>query len=125
MGSAALVAWFVIVTLAVNSADSKRGVALTIGGALGLPCIYLFLETHFSRIRFDTAFIYASSPWRGKRQVPWQEITGCDYSPMNFSWSFRTAKHGIVTVSRYRSGVEQLLDQFQKSTGIVPCFESE
>lgn len=120
LGLAALAFWSLVLVVAASSSTSDRVIPVLVGGGLGIPSTYLFLETSFARIEFDSACIYTHSPWRRDREIPWADIVEWNHSEIHHSYLILTRNHGVLRVSRYMSGVGSFvakLNTISKSSG--------
>jgi hypothetical protein len=103
-GVAALCLGTFFLYAAAHSSPDQRVLAWSVAGTLAAGSFYLFLEVWFVRIEFDEQFIYATSPWRGKRQIPWEAVEALEYSERNQWFVLKTTDQGSVRISIFRSG---------------------
>jgi hypothetical protein len=105
-----IVGGFLLFAASRASAD-QRQLAWIVSGALAGAAVYFFIEVFFVRIEFDDTWIYATSPWRADRAIPWSDITECRYSHINRWHVIRTRDNGTLRLSVYLSGVDTFLER--------------
>src|SRR5262245_34827870 len=86
---------------ASRSSVDQRALAWMVGGVLAAGSLYIFLEVFLVRIEFDDSFICPFSPWRGRRRIPWSDISSYSFSEANRWYVVRTRTHGTVRVSTF------------------------
>jgi hypothetical protein len=113
-GVVGLAFWGAVAILAFNSPESKRNWSIFTTVLLGVAAVYLWLETFFVRIEFDSDFIYKFSPWRTPKQIPWTEVVDCQFAHTMTSYVIRTRNHETIRVSAYMSGIGSFLEKLQQ-----------
>jgi len=73
----------------------------------------LFLEFQFVHVEFDKEFIYAFSPWRKRRVIPWSAVVGYSYSAVNRRHILKTRGYGSIRLSDLLSGLGTMREQWQ------------
>jgi hypothetical protein len=95
----------------VEPAD--RVVVFSIVACFLLLVLVLHLECFHVRIRFDGQGLRTSSPWRARRVIPWDAITGVTFSQMAQWYVIATRGQGRVRLHLYLSGLESLLTELR------------
>ena len=111
------VLWLSTGVLAVAADFAPKGDAMMIVCALGLfflMLVPLYLETFWVRITWDDSFIYAKSPWRRSRVIPFSAVRSCDYSTGMQWYRIRTEGFGIIRLHNLAKGIPELLAE-------LPC----
>jgi len=106
--------------LALFAAPEDRWIAACVVGGFFLMVLVLHLEFFRVRIAYDKEGIGTRSPWRFKRSIPWEEITGVRFSNLALAYVISTQHCGRVTIHLYLSGVQSLLDELKKHGFDVP-----
>lgn len=96
---------------ALQSSSDQRVLALLIAGLFWLGTVYLAYEMFFVQLSYDDQFIYHQTPLKGKRQIPWDAVTGIDYSPVTQAFTVRTNGHGTISVSPMADGSHALIER--------------
>ncbi|MGB7769826.1 MAG: hypothetical protein WBN22_13360 [Verrucomicrobiia bacterium] len=99
---------------ASRSAPDQRLFAWIVAGFFAVVGIYFGLQLLLFRIEFDDSFIYTSSPWRKRQQIPWADITSCQFSKADRCLLITTQTHGKVRVPVFMSGIRSFAEKVQE-----------
>jgi hypothetical protein len=114
LGCICTILGFGFIYAAAHASKDQMITAACVSGALFAMCLVLFVEFYFVRIEFDEEFIYTFSPWRRKRVIPWNKVTGYSYSEVNRWHVLKTQKFGAVRLSVLLSGLGTMAEQLEK-----------
>ena len=110
-----------IVYAALHAAPGQRHIAYPLSGTLVVVSIYFLIEVFFVRVSFDDDFVYAYSPWRGHRTIPWAAVEGYHYSHLAQWHVIETRGFGTLRLYVSMNGLdefgEMLMSKLDASTG--------
>jgi hypothetical protein len=92
---------------ALHAREDQRWIAWPLACVFVLGAAWLLLEAFFTRVRFDEHHLYAFSPWRPARVIPYAAVTGFRYAE-TWQWhELATTRYGTLRLSIYLVGIEQ------------------
>ncbi len=94
-----------------NGGFAEAAGVFVIFAALILP---LQLELSFARVNWDEANIYARSPWRPLRIIPFHAVRSCDYSEFWKWYRIHTEGYGTIRIQFFAVGIPNLF-------AVLPC----
>ena len=103
-------ATFAVLNALGASRVNSYAVAVTVPAVLTLVGAYLSLEALFVTVVLGRDSLRASTPWRGHREIPWDDIVHASFSSAMGWYVLRTRTHGVVRVSGMLKGARQLED---------------
>jgi hypothetical protein len=115
LGIASLLLGGCFLYAASRSSLDQRVLAWAVSGALAGCALYIFLEVFLVRVEFDESFIYPFSPWRGRRRIPWSDISSLSYSEINRWYVIRTRSHGTLRISTFLSGIASFVERLNET----------
>jgi hypothetical protein len=80
----------------------------------------LHLEIFGVSIDWDDKNIYTKSPWRKSRTIPFDSVTGCDFSRMALWYRIYTKDSGLIRLHLYMCGIPRLLEALPCTTPPYP-----
>jgi hypothetical protein len=107
VGSLMFVAFFL--PTAAQAPPRQQWLAWALAALLCGAAAYVALEALLVHLEFDEERLYAFSPWRGSRTIPWAEVVSIRFSPLNRGYVVRTRSQGSVRVSLFMSGLDAFL----------------
>jgi hypothetical protein len=125
LGIAMLLFGGVFLFAASRTSADQRLLAWLVCGILAACCLYVFLEVFFVRVEFDESFIYAFSPWRGRRRIPWPDIVSSHFSSVNQWHVIRTKAQGTLRLSAFLSGAGSFLERLHEAGKSKPVRSGE
>ena len=93
---------------ALHASQSQRFFAFSIGGAGVAFAVWFVLEVLFVGARVSELHMQVWSPWRGTRLIPWNAITGYEFSPACGWYILHTNGFGKVRLSTTLIGLDQV-----------------
>lgn len=79
---------------------------LFVAGLWTVVCMPLLLEVNVVRVEFDESSIYTFSPWRKKREIPWNDVVKHWFSETNQWHVFETRNRGKIRLGVFLQGIE-------------------
>jgi hypothetical protein len=96
------------------SAPDQRFLTWIIAGITAVVLIYSGLRMLLDRIEFDDSNIYTSSLGRKSQQIPWNDISSCQFSKDKRCFILMTRSHGEVRVPIFMSGIRSFAEKVQE-----------
>jgi hypothetical protein len=88
--------------------------AIVIGMFTALIGGPIFLLAFFWKVGYDASGIYARSPWRARRFVPWSDVVCFGFSDIMKQWVINTRSQGNVRINELVPGVKFLVQELQQ-----------
>ncbi len=82
--------------------------------------IFMLIEAFGVRIEATENGLLVRSPWRQSRRIAWDEITRFDYAPINQWHRIWTKSQGIVRLSDFLPGKQDVLDHIRRNCPGIP-----
>lgn len=91
---------------------------VAMAGILGATFVVLgapvFLAAFFWRVGYDHSGVYARSLWKGKRFVPWAEVTGVRFSNPMKQWIIQTKSQYTIRINELIPGATDLISRLEE-----------
>ncbi len=100
-----------------HASASQRWIAFLVAAPLLAGSIWFVLEAFLVSARVSKSELVHRSPWRGTRRIPWSAVTGYEFSAALGCHVLETREYGVVRLSVYLSGLDQVAAQLSHERG--------
>ena len=105
---------------ALQASPEQRVLAYIIATLLLGGSLCFMLETFLTRLTYDSAFVYTSSAWRGRRKIPYSAIAGFEsFSQTFYENIFRTEGFGKLRISVFLKGADQFVKLLEEKASLA------
>jgi phosphate/sulfate permease len=96
---------------ALQASPDQIILALVIAALFWVGTLYLAYEFFFVYLSYDDQYIYHQTPLRGRRQIPWEVVTGISYSAFTQAFTMTTNGYGNLSVSPMANGSQAFVER--------------
>lgn len=124
IGVVSVIFWASLIVIMLTTSKQDIFWPLMIFLGFGIISLWLTIEAFFVKISYDDTCITASSPWRGTRNILWEEIESASYNSTLQWYVCHTKNKGDLRLSPYLSGLAEFMNELRGRLSVRASMEN-